>query len=48
MAKKAICPACGKKRMVRKELKDGRYMLICEFCGTKRGPLKEDKKKGVV
>jgi predicted RNA-binding Zn-ribbon protein involved in translation (DUF1610 family) len=38
--RKYICPNCGKRSMVRIENpKNQTYMLVCEKCQTKRGPL---------
>jgi hypothetical protein len=48
MAEKKICPKCGKRSMVEKDLLDGRYELVCGICHESRGPLKRDAKKGVV
>jgi len=45
---KKICPKCGERSMVSKKLPGGKYTLLCERCGTKRGEFIEDTKKGVV
>jgi len=43
-----ICPKCGKNDMVKQKTADGRYVLICQSCGFKRGSLPTDKKKDIV
>lgn len=48
MAAKEICPKCGKRTMKKVPVENNRFMWICEECGISRGPLKPDKKKGVV
>jgi len=48
MFEKKICPKCGERSMVQKKLPGGKYVLVCEKCGTKRGEFLEDMKKGVV
>ena len=42
-----ICPRCGKKTLVKKEVEPGKYKLICNDCGFQRGDLPvEDQKRG--
>ena len=45
---KFICPKCGKRSMVKKRDERGKYSLICELCGLKRGKLPKDKKKDII
>jgi transcription elongation factor Elf1 len=42
------CPKCGKKTMVKQKNSNGKYILICQVCGFKRGTLPKDHKRGVV
>ena len=42
-----ICPKCGKRSMVKQKVEKGKYMLICQSCGFKRGILPKDRKRGV-
>lgn len=39
-----ICPKCGKRTMIKKIINDKRYILVCEVCKAKRGPLPGKKK----
>jgi len=42
-----ICPKCGKRAMIKKEVEPGKYKLICIDCGFQRGDLPvEDQKRG--
>ncbi len=43
-----ICPKCGKKAMVKQKTTNGKYILICQICGFKRGTLPKDRKRGLV
>jgi uncharacterized protein (DUF983 family) len=43
-----LCPRCGKNTLIRKELENGRYVIVCTSCGLMRGELPPDEKKGVV
>ena len=45
---KFVCPRCGKRSMIKKETEDGKYFLICQSCGMKRGKLPKDKRKDVI
>lgn len=42
------CPGCLNNTLIKKDLPDGRYVLVCTKCGLRRGPFKPDKGKGVV
>lgn len=42
-----ICPKCGKRTMAKEEVTKGKYILVCQACGFKRGKLPEDRKRGV-
>jgi len=44
-----ICPKCGKRTLVKKEIESGKYKLICKDCGFQREALPvEDSKRGVT
>lgn len=44
-----ICPKCGKRSMVKKEVEPGKYQLVCTKCEYKHYMLpKDDKKRGFV
>ena len=44
-----ICPKCGKRTMIRKEVEPGKYKLVCYKCGFQHHMLpKDDKKRGFV
>jgi len=44
-----ICPRCGKRTLVKKEVEPGKYKLICNACGFQREALPaEDPKQGVT
>lgn len=46
---KFLCPKCGKRSLIKKEVEEKKYILICSECGfQQRAPLKDDKKKGIV
>ena len=46
---KFICPKCGKKAMMKKEVEPGKYKLVCDSCGFQRGTLPaEDQKRGIT
>jgi len=46
---KFLCPNCGKRAMIKKEVERTKYILICSECGYQPQMLpKNDKKKGVV
>jgi transcription elongation factor Elf1 len=40
-----ICPKCGKRTMVKKEVEPGKYQLVCSKCGFQHGMLPDDDKK---
>ncbi|MFO8050419.1 MAG: hypothetical protein R6V01_01815 [Thermoplasmatota archaeon] len=44
----AICPRCGKKGLIKKDLGNGKYTIVCPHCGLERGELPPDSKRGVV
>ena len=42
-----ICPRCGKRTMIKKEVEPGKYKLICSECGFEHQMLpKDESKKG--
>ena len=44
-----ICPKCGKRTMIKKEVEPGKYQLICSACGFQHRILpKDEKKRGFV
>ena len=44
-----ICPECGKRAMIKKEIEPGKYQLVCSKCGFQHCILpKDDKKRGFV
>jgi transcription elongation factor Elf1 len=44
-----ICPKCGKRTLVKKEVESGKYKLICSTCGFQREALPiGDQKQGVT
>jgi predicted RNA-binding Zn-ribbon protein involved in translation (DUF1610 family) len=44
-----ICPRCGKRTMIKKEVEKAKYKLICSECGFKHRKLpKDEKKRGFV
>lgn len=45
-APKMLCPKCGKRTMVMKEFKDGRYTLVCLACGRSWNPFGPGGEKG--
>ncbi|MBN1389147.1 MAG: hypothetical protein JXA22_00735 [Candidatus Thermoplasmatota archaeon] len=44
----ALCPRCGRKNLVKKWLKNGKYTIVCRTCGLKRGEFIPDNKNGIV
>jgi hypothetical protein len=43
-----ICPKCGKRSMIKKEIQPGKYQLVCSECNFQHRILPDDKKKGFV
>lgn len=44
-----ICPKCGKRTVMKKEVKLRKYKLVCSKCGFQQCILpKDDKKRGFV
>lgn len=44
-----ICPKCGERTMIKKEIEPGKYKLVCSKCGYQHYALpKDDKKSGFV
>jgi transcription elongation factor Elf1 len=44
-----ICPKCGKRKMIKKEVIPGKYSLVCSACGFQHRMLpKDDRKRGFV
>jgi Zn ribbon nucleic-acid-binding protein len=44
-----ICPRCGKRTMIKKEIEPGKYQLVCSKCGFQHRKLpKDESKKGFV
>jgi len=44
-----ICPKCGKRTMIKKEISPGKYQLICSECGFQHRMLPiDDKMRGFV
>jgi transcription elongation factor Elf1 len=43
-----ICPKCGKRAMIKKEVEPGKYQLVCSKCGFQHRMLPDDKKRGFV
>jgi transcription elongation factor Elf1 len=42
------CPRCQRLTLQKVRLENGKYTMICDHCGLKRGEMKPDNKKGVV
>jgi len=44
-----ICPKCGNRTMIKKEVEPEKYQLVCSKCGFKHRMLPKDgKKRGFV
>jgi predicted RNA-binding Zn-ribbon protein involved in translation (DUF1610 family) len=44
-----ICPECGNRTMIKKEIESGKYQLVCSKCGFQHLMLpNDDKKIGIV
>jgi DNA-directed RNA polymerase subunit M/transcription elongation factor TFIIS len=42
-----ICPKCGKRTMIKKEVEPGKYKLVCSKCSYEHRTLpKDESKKG--